>query len=302
MLNFNEITIEYASDITPYLSEYGINSCQHSITLMLGLQSKYKDEYCIKNNILYIHRANLDTKEFRFYLKPFTDSDKMVEGYSEILSDAEHYGTKVAFETLTEEDLNCLLASFPNRFQYEINRDYSEYIYKCESLSVLPGRSLAPKRNRVRAFYSAYANHISIENITESNINDVRAFQKEWIEDRRTLGFDEMIERENNAIGFWLNNFNRLGFRGIVVYVKGTVVGYAAGAPLSDSCMDEVIEKGRKDIIGIYQLLCNEFALICCKDFEYINREEDIGLEGLRRAKMSYCPDILMSKYSVREK
>lgn len=302
MLYFNEIKIETISLLSPYLSEYGNNSCQHSALLMLGLKDKYGDEYAISNNTLFIHRSKLDTDEFRFYLKPFTDSDKMSDSFAEILKDASDNGRKAAFETLDQKASDCLSNLYPDRFELTGNRDYSEYIYKFETLSILSGRSLAPKRNRVRAFYSTYADHIKIENINASNLNDIRSFQKEWIEDRRTLGKDEMLERENEAIGFYLNHYKILNMRGIVVYVKGTVVGYAAGVPLSDECIDEVIEKGRKDITGIYQLLCNEFALICCKDFKYINREEDIGIEGLRRAKMSYCPDILMDKYSVKEK
>ena len=90
-------------------------------------------------------------------------------------------------------------------------------------------------------------------------------------------------------------------FKDIIEYVKGTVVGYAAGTALSDDCMDEVIEKGRKDVTGIYQLLCNEFAIICAKGYKYINREEDLGVEGLRRAKESYCPDIMLEKYVATE-
>ena len=80
------------------------------------------------------------------------------------------------------------------------------------------------------------------------------------------------------------------------------MVGYAAGVSLNDECMDEVIEKGRKDIVGIYQLLCNEFATIVCKGYKYLNREEDLGIEGLRRAKTSYEPLYMLKKFIVEEK
>ena len=153
----------------------------------------------------------------------------------------------------------------------------------------------------MHAFYSAYEGNVRIEDISEENMTDVMVFQMEWIKDRLAEGPDEMLAREHEAIKFYLSHYDELQMKGIVVYVKGTVVGYAAGVALNDECMDEVIEKGRKDITGIYQLLCNEFALLCCRDYKYINREEDLGIEGLRRAKTSYCPDHMIEKYIARQ-
>ena len=189
-----------------------------------------------------------------------------------------------------------------SKLETDYSEDLDEYIYTTEALSVLSGKALAPKRNRVNAFYSQYEGHVRIENISEENLLDVILFQKEWIKDRFAEGYDEMLDREDKAITFYLSHYDELKFTGIVVYVWGSVAGYAAGVSLNDDCMDEVIEKGRKDITGIYQLLCNEFAILCCKGYTYINREEDLGVEGLRRAKRSYHPDRMLKKYTVTEK
>lgn len=301
MLSFATIEIKDKAVITPYLNRYGALSCQHSMTLFTGLSMKYGDEYAIVNGILFIHRSKLDEDGKRVYLAPLCESEKYIEGVDAILTDASSYNCKVVFNTVTDEFKSFLNDNYPDRFEFEYSRDYAEYIYETENLSILPGRPLAPKRNRVRAFYSAYEGHIDIQNITRDNISDVAAFQEYWIKDRLSEEYDEMLARENEAIKFYLAHYDELEFKGIVVYVKGTVVGYAAGAALSDDCMDEVIEKGRKDVTGIYQLLCNEFAIICAKGYKYINREEDLGVEGLRRAKESYCPDIMLEKYVVTE-
>ena len=201
-----------------------------------------------------------------------------------------------------EEYADKINAIFPGMFETDYSEDLDEYIYTREALSVLSGKALAPKRNRVNAFYSQYEGHVRIENISEENLLDVILFQKEWIKDRFAEGYDEMLDREDKAITFYLSHYDELKFTGIVVYVWGSVAGYAAGVSLNDDCMDEVIEKGRKDITGIYQLLCNEFAILCCKGYTYINREEDLGGEGLRRAKRSYHPDRMLKKYTVTEK
>jgi len=303
MLNFKKVNLSDSINLKPYLENYGESSCQHSLYLMTGLSMKYGDEYAITDDILFIHRSKLDTDTHRVYLAPLGDFTDCFEKCIDILfADAASFNKKVSFITVTESFKDRLEKEFPDRFDIKYSRDYSEYIYLTDNLSILPGRSLSAKRNRVRAFYSNYEGNIRIENISRSNLADVYAFQQYWIEQRLLEGNDEMLERENEAIKFYLAHFFELNFRGIAVYVKGTLVGYAAGVPLNRECIDEVIEKGRKDITGIYQLLCNEFALICAKGYKYINREEDLGVEGLRRAKESYCPDILLEKYIVTEK
>ncbi len=303
MLNFKPVTLKDKPIINKYLKTYGESSCQHSLYLLTGLSMKYGDEYAVCEDVLFIHRSRLDTKGKRVYLAPIGNIDGNFTHYVDILSDdaASHFA-KLSFFTVTEKFKTKLSENYGDRFVCEESEDYSEYIYETESLSILPGRPLSPKRNRIRAFYSSYEGSIRIENISAENLTDVILFQREWIKDRLSVEYDEMLERENEAIKFYLANYDELEFRGIVVYIKGTVVGYAAGVALNDECMDEVIEKGRKDITGIYQLLCNEFAVICCKGYKYINREEDLGVEGLRRAKTSYRPLLMLKKYIIEEK
>ncbi len=302
-LDFKKVDLSDKNILIPFFRKYGGSSCQYSIYLMTGLSMKYGDEYAIVDDVLFIHRSNLDNENTRVYLAPIGDFKGDPGHYIDMLfSDAKLHESKLSFSLVNEEFKNILEETYPDVYSFKKNRDYSEYVYLKEDLSVLSGRALAPKRNRVRAFYSTYSGNVKIEDINNNNISDVYQFQKQWIEDRFKEGYDEMLDRENEAIKFYLAHYNELEFKGIVVYIKGTVVGYAAGVSLNEECMDEVIEKGRKDITGIYQLLCNEFALICCNGYKYINREEDLGVEGLRRAKESYKPYRMIDKYSAEIK
>jgi hypothetical protein len=302
MLNFKAVSIEDQELLKPFLEKYGESSCQHSVYLMTGLSMKYGDEFAIYEDVLYIHRSLLDTDDTRVYLAPLGDlSENAKQKIDVLLSDAESYQKKASFFTVTERIKELMEEVYPGRFSVGDSEDYAEYMYLSEDLCVLPGKALAAKRNRVRAFYSEYEGSVRIEDINEDNLWEAYVFQKEWIEDRLAEGYDEMLARENEAIKFYLSHFSELGFRGIIVYVRGTVVGFAAGVALNDDCIDEVIEKGRKDVKGIYQVLCNEFALICGRDYNYINREEDLGVKGLRRAKKSYQPDHMIRKYILTE-
>lgn len=96
-------------------------------------------------------------------------------------------------------------------------------------------------------------------------------------------------------------NFELLGFRGIVLLIDNEIKGYAFGVPLSESCIDEFVEKGDKSIPNISKVLFHEFAKNCCAGYEYLNKEEDLGIEGLRLSKLLSRPEFLLDKFIVAE-
>lgn len=303
MLDFRPVTINAQKKLVPHLNKYGSGSCQHSFVQMLGLFEKYGDSYCFCDDVLFIKRSRKCTAKKNVYLAPLGNLGDNPRHYIDtLLDDAHERGVKASFETITEEFANTLQIFYPEVFALSKERDLAEYIYSSHSLVELPGRKLAAKRNRINAFYAAYSpDDICIEQINSDNLEDVKLFQAKWLADRNSYEADERLDIENRAIELYLNNFEALDFVGTVIYVNGKVAGYAAGVPLSDDCIDEIIEKGDRDIIGIYQLVCREFARLVSDKYAYINREEDIGIAGLRQAKESYLPDRLLVKYIATE-
>lgn len=300
-MDFNPITLKDKNILVPYLHRYGSDSCQHSFVQMVGLANKYGDEYCINDDILYIHRSRLDTEFKRVYLAPLGPvEDKLTDCVDALLSDCALYGKKLSFETVTEEFAMALQEVCPHSFTFRKDRDLAEYIYSTEALSTLSGSKLDAKRNHINTFMSKYPT-ATIEKINDSNIEDAKAFQRCWLASRNTYEADSRLNIENDSISIYLDNYSDFDFDGIIIYIDGKVAGFAAGVPLSDQCMDEIIEKGNREYNGIYQVLCREFAARCCEGYKYINREEDIGIPGLRKAKESYHPLMLLAKYIVTE-
>lgn len=302
MFVFKAVTIDDLELLSPFLKEFGSSSCQHSFPGMLGC--KYGDEYCFEDGVLYVHRSRKDHDGYRVYLAPLGDIAGNVSEYvQKILDDAHSHNAKASFETVTEEFKDLVSSQMgSDLFDVEFVRDYSEYFYTARSLSELPGRELAHIRNRVRAFRASYAGRFSIESIGPSNLDAVRIFTQRWAEEKIESGDDTGVENEVKSAFIYLDDFERLCFKGIAVYLDGEIVGYAAGLPISNETADEVLEKGFRNITGIYQLLCNEFAGLFCKDYTYINREEDLGIPGLRRSKLSYRPCRLLDKFILRER
>lgn len=296
-MQFRKVTFENRNRIDGILKLYGGNSCQYSVAQMIGLNAKYGDEFCEVDDAVVIHRRGLDNAEKRVYLAPVGPMKDIKKYIDMIVCDACEYSKKVSFEPITVEFAKILEEEYPNQFTISQERDLAEYIYSARKMYELSGRSLASKRNRIHSFQAAYdPEEVFVEVIGEDNIEDVRVFQNEWLAERNSYENDVRLDIENQAIMTYLDHYDELGFEGIVIYVNGDVVGYAAGVPLSDECIDEVIEKGRRDIIGIYQVVCMEFAKMAHAKYRYINREEDLGIAGLRRAKESYHPDYLIEK------
>lgn len=300
MLNFKKIELKHRLVLEKYLYKYGEGSCQHSFANMYCMSNKYGDEYCQFNDCLYIHRANRDTEEYRVYLAPIGKGD-FKEQIEIILKDAHSYGKKVKFESVTETIMEKLEKVFKKFFIYKDCRDLYEYIYTNEKLTILPGHSLASKRTDINRFWRVYGERVHIEPITEENVPYILDFQKKWLSSREDSSNTKYLNHENIMIEQALNNFKDLCLSGIVIFIDGEICGYAFGYRISDTHYDVIVEKGDRQVKDIYRILNMELVNRCCSNIDFINREEDLGVLGLRKSKMSYYPDVLLKKFIVCE-
>lgn len=304
MLDFKNITFQNKKLLDSYLQKYGGNSCQHSFAQMYLLKDKYNDFFCEMNNCLYVLRSGFSADDCRVYLFPFCEEALIFDAVKNVLEDAALHKKAARFFTITKDKADLLENLFPGEFDIEECRDYAEYIYTSEKLSFLKGKKMAAKRNHINTFNRVYENRFRVvyfgcEDTPEEQqiIDDVLNFQSEWLSAREKQDLYKELLVEDLHISTAIKYRHRLRICGVAVYVDEALAGYTFGNPISDSCVDVIAEKGNIDIDGIYQVLNNEFAKMAQPHFEYINREEDLGVAGLRKAKLSYKPDILLEKY-----
>ena len=309
MLDFKEITLQNKKRMEEYLYPYGENSCQHSFTQMYLLKNKYHDLVCEKDECLYVLRSGMNTQGIRVYHFPFCEEPRISGALDEIMADAAENNARVRFFTLTEKAVELLGRYKPGVFEIEETRDYAEYIYTSEKLAFLKGRKMASKRNHVNTFNRNFEGRYTVvrfgcEDTEEEKkvIKDVLSFQAEWMSARQKKALYKELLAEDQHISTALKHRHCLDICGIALYVDGELAGYTFGNPLSEDCVDVIAEKGNINIGGVYQILNNEFAKVVYPRFSYINREEDLGVAGLRKAKMSYKPDILKSKFIATQK
>lgn len=179
------------------------------------------------------------------------------------------------------------------RGRYE--RRWSDYIYLRENLENLTGKKLAAKRNHINAFEREHPDWHT-EPITRENMASVRAFHELW---SRSREIDENLEEELDAAELLLENYFDLGLEGLVLYAGEQIVAYSFGEPITEETYCVHVEKALPDVRGAYPLINREFVRTYCKDYKYINREDDSGESGLRKAKMSYAPYRIVHKYEA---
>ena len=305
MLHFQPVSLDQKQKIEDYLYRYGENSCQHSFVAMYCMEAKYQDMVCEQDGWLFTLRYGKSTDTHRVYLFPLgdmTDTDVLCNAVAAILEDAHENRRSVRFETITANAAKLLNELYPNQFDIETCRDWYEYIYHFNTLANLPGGKLASKRYDIQTFFRDYEGRAVIRIIQPDDIDGILRFQQAWLTEKQHIDEDVQLDYENLAIRKGLAHYQELGLSGIVVFIDGELCGYAYGAPLSDTAYDVIIEKGDRRYADIYKILNRELVRLCCDGFAYINREEDAGVEGLRKAKLSYKPDILLEKFIAQEK
>lgn len=195
---------------------------------------------------------------------------------------------------LESQDFPYLERHF-SHIRAEYDRRWSDYIYLRDNLENLAGKKLAAKRNHINAFEREYSDWHT-EPITKDNMEAVRQFHNRWSQ-MREIG--ENLEEELDAAELMLENYFELGLEGLVLYAEQDIVAYSFGEPLTDETYCVHVEKALSHVRGAYPLINREFVRTYCKEYEFINREDDSGEKGLRKAKMSYVPYMIVHKYKA---
>lgn len=186
---------------------------------------------------------------------------------------------------------------FEELFEIKEERDFFDYLYLREDLATLKGKKLQPKRNHINKFISKY--NWKFEEITSSNSEECISLLKLWqeraIEKNPELKTD--YEKEKRVIEYFFSNFEDLDLYAGAIRVEEKIVAFSIGSKINDNTFDIHIEKADKDYEGAFAIINREMAIHIDKNYIYINREEDLGIEGLRKAKLSYNPIKLIEKY-----
>lgn len=231
------------------------------------------------------------------YLFPAGNNDE--DKISAIEWILKHSDSAVSFGGVGEKEKEFLEKNFSKKFSYTENRNMGDYVYTTEQLSTLKGKKLSSKRNHINRFLENNPDWV-YEKIDANNICEADQMHNEWEKMADAKSHKGLID-EGKVVKKALKYYDELGFFGGLLRVGGKVIAFSLGDELNQDTFLVHIEKAFYDIQGAYPMINKQFVLANCMDYKFINREEDTGDEGLRKAKLSYCPLEIIKKYTVKE-
>jgi hypothetical protein len=226
------------------------------------------------------------------YLYPAGSGDK-ADIIRELAQDAQQLGKPFRMACVTPAMRIELESLFPEKFNFITDRNNYDYVYHTQDLINLSGKKYHSKRNHITRFNAS--GEWSYEEISASNITECVEMNDKWCKENG-CGQDKGLREEYCAVREALKNYDTLGFEGGLLRLYGKVVAFTLGERLCVDTFDVHIEKAFSTVEGAYPTINNEFVMHSCSTYLYVNREEDTGDEGLRKAKLSYQPAILLEK------
>lgn len=218
---------------------------------------------------------------------------KNVKGaVEEVIRSARQNGETAAFEYLSAGERDELERLFPGAFEYEERFDTCDYIYLTENLAELAGKKYHAKRNHISKFFRTYGN-AAVKSLDCSAAADALKVVHEWYREKE-IDFENY--GEYGVIQEAIINLEEFSMKGALLYVDSKPVAMTLGCEISPVCFDVMFEKALTEYDGSYAVINNEFAKML-RGYRYLNREEDMGIEGLRKAKLSYHPEIVYQRF-----
>jgi hypothetical protein len=291
MIDFKPLDPANKEQYDGYLQTDEERGCEYSF-VNLYLWGRQKAAF-LHDHLVFFSQFNRKS----VYLFPVGNGDKKAV-LDALMEDAQKRGIPCRFTGLTQDDCALLERLYPGKFRYHFDRDTFDYIYAIDDLAELKGRKFQRKRNHLNRFRTANPDH-TLEPITRENLPRVRELVEQWY----TLRLEENphgdYHMERAAITKAMDHFEELGMEGLLLRLNGEPVAMTMGSRLNEDTVDVHFEKALDIADGAYAAINNGFACYLREKYpqvRWLNREDDMGLEGLRKAKLSYNPDHMVEK------
>ena len=297
MLPFREISMEDKQAFEACSSHYNYHLCEHCFVDMYMWRSHYGTQICFQDGFALVRMTPLGGGH-DCYLAPIGEGD-LGAALDALEADAAERGIPLRIVSVAEPMIERIEAARPGKFEFVHNgEDGDDYIYLAEKLRTLSGKKLQSKRNLVNRFKTAYEGRWSYEDMTKDNTKDAFGYHIRWC-NQNGCAQNRDFQDETCAIVQALHYFEQLDLHGGLLRLDGEVIAFTFGCKAAPDMYVVQIEKADHTIPGAYQMINQQFVLHNCDDVEYVNREEDLGLEGLRKAKKSYYPVMCGVKYAA---
>lgn len=297
MIPFRPITLTDRTRIEQYTMQRGLYNCDLSFANIFCWRTFYQTVWAEVEGFLII-RFHIDGGPKRGYMQPIGEGD-FAAVIRRLRQEAAANHEPLRLIGLTDEAKAALQRDFAGEFIFDDNRATQDYLYRREDLSLLKGKNYQPKRNHINRFVGAYPDY-RYEPLTTAHIAECIRLEQAWCRHRNGC-IEEGLSAERRAIHEAFAHFEELGLEGGCIYVGDELVAFTYGSALNDHTFDIHVEKADTRYEGAFTIINRLFAQQIEERFTLLNREEDLGLEGLRKAKLSYHPAFLQPKHRAEQ-
>jgi uncharacterized protein len=283
-MEFKDIEIDDKLIFDDFFNKYKQEISEMTFTNLFCWRNSKKNKFCIyKGHLIISYLEDNITK----YYAPIGEKAKDI--IIELILEK-----NFLFERVPENLINELNEE-KNLINIEEQRMHFDYVYLIKDLNLMEGGKYVQKRNQIRQFEK---NNPKICSLNKETAHKFAEFQETW---KKMVSFDfnYIMQSEDEALTEALKNFEILNLNGICVHINDELKGFAIGEKLNETTYVEHFEKAVVNLTGTYQFTLKTFVDSIDKKFIYLNREQDLGVEGLSKAKQSWNPAFLIKKYKV---
>ena len=293
MITFKPITIEDKAEIESFTLPYAPANCDLAFANMFCWQFQFKTAWSVVDGFLVI-RFQIGGSDRIGYMQPVGAGD-----FTPVLRHLEEdilaAGQRLRIIDMTPEGLEKLRSVGHCQFAFASDRNLEDYVYNASDLRDLPGRKYQSKRNHINRFEAEY--EYRYEPMTRDHAAECMRLEAEWRKTRS--GHTGELSAEQRAMQRAFAHFDRLGLIGGCIYVGDKLVAFTYGSPINDHTFCVHVEKADTEYDGAFTIINREFVAHLPEQYTLIDREEDLGIPGLRQAKLSYHPAFLEKKYTA---
>ena len=291
MIDFLPLDMERKTEYDRYLMACGNRGCEYSFA-NLFLWGRQKAAF-LQDQIVFFSQFNRKS----VYLFPVGPGDRKA-ALDAIIGDARERGIPCRLTGLLAEDCETVERLYPGQFRFHHDRDSYDYVYDINGLAELRGKKYQKKRNHLNRFLSLYPDCHGAP-VTKENDKEVRQMIEKWYVLREQEDPSADFHMEKAAIFKALEHRKELGMECFALYINNACVAMSMASPLSETVFDIHFEKALDKFEGVYAAINYFFTRYIREKYgavKYLNREDDMGLPGLRNAKLSYRPDYMIEK------
>ncbi|MFZ5943270.1 MAG: DUF2156 domain-containing protein [Bacillota bacterium] len=295
MINFQPVKLEHKKIFDEYFTSKRYEGSESSFTNLFMWKECYKIEWAILDSFLCIKP---EMKGDVYVLPPYGSSEAgLNKVIDKLIGYFEESGYPFMMRGISPEFKDVLEKLSPCQFEFIEERDVFDYVYLLEDLVGLKGRKYSKKRNHIKNFRKSYPQYQYLP-LTKDLIIPCQIRLEEWCIEKGCED-DSSLLCERDAIIAAFEAFNTLNYIGGVILIDGNVEAFTFGEALNNDTVIIHAEKANQNINGLYQTINQEYLANHWTHMKYVNREEDLGIEGLRQAKLSYYPTQLITKYQA---